>query len=81
MKKLKEETIKIKEFKRGKSTYIVEIYETEDCTEFWIYNKAYGIKTMMFGIPAKNMTDEEIMEFIDSNIEDYIISYKEDYED
>lgn len=87
MKKLKEKTIKTKEFQRGKSTYVVEIYETEyktvtgKVTEFWIYNEDYGIKSMMFGVPQANMTDKEIMEFIDSNIEDYIRYYKADYED
>lgn len=79
--KLKERKIKYVEIKILHQTYIVEVYEEEDYTEFWLYNKAYGIKSQMFGIQQINLTEEEILEYIDSSLIEYIQIYKEEYED
>lgn len=47
--------------------------------EFYLQNEKYGIISLMFGIPKSDMEDME--NIILANIEDYILTYKIDYED
>lgn len=58
--------------------FVVEICEKEGCIEYWIYNKEYGIKYLMFILPMK-YDKKQVKDIIESNIEDEIIFYKERY--
>ena len=61
----------------------VDIVETPDKFEAWIYDKNYGIKEFMWGEPKKNMrfnepytqTFEGFKKLVIANIEDYIEGY------
>lgn len=61
--------------------YFVEIEETtkdnEILQEFWLYKDNYGIKMYMFGIKK----DEDYINILINNLEEYIDIYCEDYED
>lgn len=65
-----------------KNKFIIEIDITEnDKFEFWIYNKNYGIKMLMFGINFYENHINEIIEILERNINIYINIYKEKYMD
>lgn len=49
------------------------------CYEFYLQNEEYGVISLMFGIPKSDIKDIE--NIILANIEDYIETYKEEYED
>ena len=61
----------------------VDIVETPDKFEAWIYDRNYGIKQLMWGEPKNNMrfnepytqTFEKFKKLVSANIEDYIESY------
>ena len=61
----------------------VDIVETPDSFEAWIYDKDYGIKELMWGEPKNNMrfnepytqTFEEFKKLVSTSIKDYIGSY------
>ena len=61
----------------------IDIVETPDSFEAWIYDKTYGIKELMWGEPKNNMrfnkpytqTFEEFKKLVSANIKNYIESY------
>lgn len=61
----------------------IDIVETPDSFEAWIYDENYGIKELMWGEPKNNMmfnepytqTFEEFKKLVTANIKDYIRSY------
>lgn len=61
----------------------VDIVETPDSFEAWIYDKNYGIKELMWGEPKNNtrfnepyrQTFEEFKKLVSASIEKYIGSY------
>ena len=61
----------------------VDIVETPDSFEAWIYDKNYGIKELMWGSSKNNtrfnepytQTFEEFKKLVSANIEDYIGDY------
>lgn len=65
-----------------KNKFIIEIDTTEnDKFEFWIFNKNYGIKMLMFGINIYENHINEIIEILERNINNYVNIYKEKYMD
>ena len=62
-------------------TYFIDIVTTSEVIEAWIYNKDYGVKSLMFGLPIYQQTYSEALEIIEANAEDYISFYIEEYED
>lgn len=77
--KLYRNTNKIYEHYRVEpSDYFVEITEHpnyKDYIEVWLYKENYGIKKYMFGIKKT----EDYLDIIESNLEDYIKIYEEEY--
>lgn len=65
--------------------YLVDIIvkKDEQCYEAWLYNKDYGVKDLMFGVPMDENTksEREFLTLVLNNIQDYIDGYKEKYED
>lgn len=57
------------------STYYGNNYEA------WLQNKNYGIMSLMFGIPNKNLTLEDFITIVNNNIEREIKIYQELHED
>ena len=60
--------------------YIIEICEEpieKNYIEVWLYRQGYGTKTLMFCIKKEN----EYLEVIEENVEDYIKQYEKDIED
>ena len=61
----------------------VDIVETPDSFEAWIYDKDYGIKELMWGEPKNNMrfnepytqTFEGFKKLVSASVKDYIESY------
>jgi len=77
MKEIKNDIRKKYQYK----DYVVYVkYNEEELTyEFYLQNEKYGIISLMFGIPKSDI--EDIESIILANIEDYILTYKVDYED
>ena len=70
----------IKKFEYG--DYLVYIKECSSHYESYLQHKEYGVLQLMWGIDkAKNITLEEYIEIVNNNLEEYIESYKKDYED
>lgn len=65
--------------KYSNEIYFVEVYYENDITEFYLTKKDYGVKNYMFGI-LHLLNEEEIFEYIDTNVEDYILTFKNEYE-
>lgn len=77
MKEIENDIIKKYKYK----DYVVYVkHNREDlCYDFYLQNEIYGVIDLMFGIPTCDIEDFE--DIIESNIEDYIKIYKEDFED
>jgi len=71
----------IKKFEYG--DYLIYIKDCISHYESYIQHKEYGIIQLMFGIDtAKNrITLQDFINTVNSNIEEYIEIYKQDYED
>lgn len=61
-----------------KYDFIVEVIKDykDNISEFWLYNKDYGIKMFMYGIECD---EKEYEQFIFSDIDCYIKGYKRLY--
>lgn len=60
--------------------YFVEVLglEVKDgYKEFWIQNKDYGVKRLMFGV---TIPDDEVERVIEANIDEHIEDYQQDFE-
>lgn len=79
MKEIENDIIKKYEYKN----YVVYVkYNEEELIyDYYLQNEKeqYGIISLMFGVPTSDI--EDIEEIIESNIEEYIKLYQEDYED
>lgn len=55
----------------------VEVIRLDDgMREVWLFNKDYGVKSLMFGIQAKG---QELLDMIEANLPEYIKIYKDLY--
>ena len=73
----------MKEIKEIKTrTYSVEHYidivETEDMYEAWLYSPGYGIKMFMIGCPKKQQSYETFLEYVENEIGTDLELYYED---
>lgn len=66
---------------RYDNDYYIDIIETSEYLEAWIYNKNYGIKMLMFGTPILEQSYSEFIELAETGAPAFIKYYKEDYED
>lgn len=60
--------------------YFVEVSGNEEengYKEFWLYNQDYSIKRFMFGL---RVSAGEVENMIESNIEEHIAEYQQDFE-
>ena len=70
----------IKQFIYKKNiNYVIYVKDTISTYEFYLQNEDYGVISLMFGIPKCDIKD--MKNIILTNIEDYIETYKEQYED
>lgn len=72
IKEIKNDIIKKYQYKE----YVVYVKETKSCYEYYLQDEQYGVISLMFGLLKSDIEDME--EIIESNIEDYIESYKEE---
>jgi len=61
--------------------YIVDIFKVDDTYEAWLYNREYGIKDLMFGMPVEQQSFDEFLEIVEANVPEYIELYKVQHED
>lgn len=61
--------------------YCVDICEDAEERSAWLYNSAYGVKSLMFGCMVNAQSREAFLDMVFSNLPDYIESYAEEYED
>ena len=55
--------------------FLVDVVETENDYEAWIYRKGDGIKNLMFGCPKTQQSYSEFIELVMYNLD----TYKHDY--
>ena len=80
MKEIKNDIIKKYQYKE----YVVYVKETKSCYEYYLQNEQYGVLTLMFGLPKSRNINNDIENniiIVYHNIENYIKTYKEEYED
>lgn len=75
MKRKEYKTIKFEVNKR----FYVEVTKEEELTEFYLCAKGYGIKMNMFGLYNKDILPIEYERFIETNANDYIDIYINEY--
>lgn len=61
--------------------YVVYVKEVLESYEFYLQKESYGVIDLMFGVMKEDYSLKEMEDLIESNIEDYIEIYKQDYED
>lgn len=61
--------------------YCVDICEDAEERSAWLYNAAYGVKSLMFGCMVNAQSREAFLDTVFSNLPDYIDSYADEYED
>lgn len=61
--------------------YLVYIKEDAVTYDAWLQNKNYGVMSLMFGLPNKNLTLEDFIQIVNNNIEREIKLYQELHED
>ncbi len=78
MKKLKDVTITTYQYD---DNFLIDIVKDDkDGTyEAWIYHRAYGIKSMMFGVSSETNTIEMFLTLVEANAEEYLEIYAEEY--
>lgn len=77
MKEIENDIIKKYSYK----DYVVYIKEVLESYEFYLQKESYGVIDLMFGVMKEDYSLKEMEDLIESNIEDYIEIYKQDYED
>lgn len=76
---LKLENIKTETY-RYMGHFCIDIVETSEVFEAYIYDDQYGIKMLMFAVQNINgYTKERFKQFVVNNAEDYMKSYIEKY--
>ena len=66
-------------YKRGE--YVIEISETGETYEVWIYREQYGIKMLMFGLLKEDTPLAEFIKIVERNFYNYAATYHDEYED
>lgn len=61
--------------------YVVYVKEVLESYEFYLQKESYGVIDFMFGVMKEDYSLKEMEDLIESNIEDYIEIYEQDYED
>ena len=61
--------------------YCVDICEDAEERSAWLYNSAYGVKSMMFGCMVKDQSREDFLDMVFSNLPPNIEYYADKYED
>ena len=56
--------------------YLIDIVETDENYEAYIYTKHDGIKMLMFGCPKEQQTEEEFFELVKGTVDEYIAEYE-----
>ena len=61
--------------------YCVDIFEDAEERSAWLYNAAYGVKSLMWGEMITQTNRDAFLDCVFSNLPDYIEDYEEEYED
>ena len=61
--------------------YCVDICEDAEERSAWLYNAAYGVKSLMWGEKINQSSRDEFLDMVFSSLPDYIEDYAEEYED
>ena len=76
---LKLENIKTETY-RFKGHFCIDVVETSEAFDAYIYDDQYGIKRFMFGVlNTDGYTKERFLQFVADNAEEYIEFYIERY--
>ena len=76
---LKPENIKTETY-RYMGHFCIDVVETSEAFEAFIYDDQYGIKRFMFGVQnTDGYTKERFLQFVADNAEEYIELYIEEY--
>lgn len=61
--------------------FIVDIVETTDCYEAYLYEKHCSIKDLIFGMPKEQQSKKEFINIVEANLlnDNYINDYKEEF--
>ena len=60
--------------------YCVDVCEDAAERSAWLYNSAYGVKSLMFGYMVCDMSRDEFIDLVFSNLPNYIEGYEDDME-
>jgi hypothetical protein len=60
------------------SEHYIDIIETNETYEAWLYKRDYGFKTLMFGVPITQQSKEVFMHIVTANVLQYIPMYYEE---
>lgn len=55
--------------------YYIDIIETSETYEAWLYKRNYGFKTLMFGVPITQQSKEVFIDIVTGNVFEYIPMY------
>lgn len=62
--------------------YLVDIVETENDYEAYVYSKDNCYKIFMFGCPKEQQTKDEFIDMVKASMDDFISDYEHEiYED
>ena len=84
---LEPEEIETHHFTVKGTPYHVTIEKREDHRinetywQAWLEHENYGVKSHMFGVPTTQNTFEEVLSMVESDLEEQIDFYREEYED
>jgi hypothetical protein len=56
----------------------IDIIETNETYEAWLFKRNYGFKTLMFGVPITQQSKEEFINIVTKNVLQYIPMYCEE---
>lgn len=76
---------KITRYEHG--NFYIDVVGEEYGVSAWLHHRDYGISEMMFGLPRKQeftgeeFTDDELIEIIKANLNEYEVSYLKGYGD
>ena len=59
--------------------FLIDIVETADVYEAWLYRKDYGVKDLMFGMLKKDYSEDRFLNFVIVNLEWHEEFYDKDH--
>lgn len=59
--------------------FLVDIVETPENYEAFLYSKDYSIKMSMFGCPISQQSYDYFLELVETNLQEHIEAYKNEY--